>query len=257
MFPDWQRLFPAAAYRFQMGLRVGDARTFWSNQDSTGRVHAERQSWLDSAPALYRAQVLEGLPALAEARDWIQQWTSACEPDWVVLSDGLTDEPRVLGGEVVFPSSWSLPEKLGLPLSAVHGPVPGLETALGKSIQTFFSRLAPDASWERDNWGLSADAELNHHPARRLPALDASARLATTWLRLERQFLTRLPLTGCLLFGIRVSHHRLDELVDVPSVAASLTRFLETMSEEVARYKGLILARESLLGELRNNLFKR
>ena len=251
MSPDLQRLFPATDHRFQMGLRQGDERAFWSTQDASGKVVAERQTWLASDHALYRAEVAEGIPALDEARAWIRQWTDTCEPDWIVLSEGLSDEPRVLGGEVVFPSSWSLPEKLGLPLSAVHGPVPGLEASLGKSIQTFLSRIQPEAAWERDNWGLSADDELNHHPSRHVPALDSSARLDNTWLRLERQFLTRLPLSKALFFGIRVSHHRLDVLAADPEVAAGLTRSLETMPEEVARYKGLVQARETLLGELR------
>ncbi|MEN3943388.1 heme-dependent oxidative N-demethylase subunit alpha family protein [Prosthecobacter sp. SYSU 5D2] len=254
MSPDWQRLFPATDHRFQMGLRLGDARSFWSTQDATGKVYSERQSWLDLDSAHYRAEIPDGAPALAEARTWIRQWTATCEPDWIVLSDGLRDEPRVLGGEVVFPSSWSLPEKVGLPLSAVHGPVPGLEASLGKAIQTFLSRIQPEAAWERDNWGLSADAELNHHPSRNLPGLDASARLHTTWLRLERQFLTRLPLSKALLFGIRVSHHRLDELAADPEVAAGLTRALETMEKNIAHYKGLQHAREPLLRELRSHL---
>lgn len=234
-----------------MGLRVGDAHSFWSTQDASGKVYAERQSWLAGNPALYRAEVAKGTPALDEARTWIRQWTATCEPDWIVLSEGLRDEPRVLGGEVVFPSSWSLPEKLGLPLSAVHGPVPGLEASLGKAIQTFLSRIQPAAAWERDNWGLSADAELNHHPSHDLPGLTKEACLETTWLRLERQFLTRLPVSQALLFGIRVSHHRLDELAANPDLAAGLTRYLESMPEELARYKGLLQARESLVNELR------
>jgi hypothetical protein len=247
----WPRLFSATDHRFQMGLRMGDACSFWSTQDASGKMYAERQHWLDLNSALYRAEIPEGAPALAEARSWIRQWTATCEPDWVVLSEGLCEEPRVLGGEVVFPSSWSMPEKLGLPLSTVHGPVPGLEASLGKAIQTFLSRIQPEAAWERDNWGLSANPELNHHPSRALPGLTKEARLDTTWLRLEHQFLTRLPLSKALLFGIRVSHHRLDEWVADPDFATGLTRSLTTMTESIARYKGLLQARKSLVRELR------
>jgi len=250
MSPDWQRLFPAKDHRFQMGLRVGDARTFWTDQEGP-EVRQERQRWLRETPGLYTAELLEGREGMQEARAWIQQWTPACEADWVVLSEGVDEEPRVLGGEVVFPSSWSLPEKLGQPLSSVHGPVPGLGDELGKAIQVFLSRIQPASAWERENWGLAADAELNHHPALSRPRLDETARLHTTWIRLERQFLTRLSVTRGLLFGIRVSCHRLEEVAVLPGVADGLTRSLETMSEAVVEYKGLRLARESLLRELR------
>ncbi len=249
---DWQRLFPLTDHRFQMGLRAGDAPGFWSKQDDSGQVWRERQRWLQKEPALYAVELAEGGAAMEEARAWIRQWSSQAEPDWVVLSSGAARDPVVLGGEVVFPSSWSLPEKLGRPLSQVHGPVPGLEISLGKSIQVFLNRIEPNAAWERDNWGLSADADLNHHPVRQVPALDASARLDKTWLRLERQFLTRLPVTRGLLFGIRVSHHRLDEVAATPGAAAGLSRALKTMSEEVAGYKGLLMARGPLIEELRS-----
>lgn len=176
----------------------------------------------------------------------MRSWESEPEPDWVILSPDTESEPVVLAGEVVFPSMWSLPEKLGLPLSSVHAPVPGLQRAIGAGIQSFLARIDSGAEWERENWGLSAHQEMNNHPARCLPGLTAKARLDTTWVRLESQFFTRLPQTQCLLFGIRVTHHRLDELAALPGMAEGITRALRTMPDAVARYKGLALARDIL-----------
>jgi dimethylamine monooxygenase subunit A len=188
--------------------------------------------------------------AAAEALDWMQAFSAQPEPDWVLLSSGQGSEPAVLGGEVVFPSSWSLPEKAGLPLSAVHGPVPGLQAAIGAGIGTFLARLAAGACWQRENWGLSADAELNHHPALNRPRLQPGAGLEQTWLRLEHQFLTRLPRTGALLFGIRVTLHRLDHVAAQPAVAPRLARALRTLPAPMAEYKGLSAARPALLQAL-------
>lgn len=165
------------------------------------------------------------------------------EPDWVVLSPDAGRDFPIVGGVVVFPSSWALAEKLGRPLHEVHAPAPGLNAALGKSISTFLSRLQPGAAWERENWGLAADDALNHHPDVSHARLDGSARLHTTWLRLERQILLRLAGTGAILFGIRISNHRLDALAAIPGLAARLSRALMTMPEEIARYKGLTEAR--------------
>lgn len=249
---DWQRLFPEGEHRFQMLLRPGVTAAFWRPQDDTGQVLAERGRWLDEEAEDYVAGLTAGAAGIEEALEFMAaaagvggglqdplQAAREVEPDWVVLDGGVGLGYPVVGGAVVFGSSWSLPEKLGLPLAAVHGPVPGLQESVGASITRFLDRLAVGASWERLNWGLSANAELNHHPRRVLPGLTREATLETTWLRLERQFLTRLAVSGAILFGIRVSVHRLGELALVPGVASGLARSLATMTAEVAAYKGL------------------
>lgn len=252
MSPDWPRLFPLEDYRFPMGLRRGNVAAFWHPQDGSGQMVKERQRWLEKDRQHYVAELAEAAPILQEARAWVQKITTQCEPDWAVLSSGLEGDvdPVLLGGEVVFPSGWSLPAKLGQPLESVHGPVPGLQTALGKSISAFLRRVEVGSAWERENWGLGADAELNHHPSRLLPGLTARASLADTWIRLERQFLTRLPVSKTILFGIRVSHHRLEEVARLPGIAAGIIRALETMPDAVAEYKGLLEARVGLVQEL-------
>jgi dimethylamine monooxygenase subunit A len=263
---DWQRLFPQADHRFQMLLRPGDARDFWGRQDGTGRLLAERERWLAENGERYVAVRAGAEGALREALFFlgnaagvvggfaeVGQAARAVEADWVVLAGELGAGYPIVGGAVVFPSSWSLTEKLGRPLAEVHGPVPGLQAGLGASISTFLDRLVVGASWERLNWGLSGNEELNHHPARYLPGLTEEVRLERCWLRLERQFLTRLGGSGAVLFGIRVSVHRLDELVVVPGVAVGLVRALRSMTAEVAEYKGLTAARGvlcRLLGEV-------
>ena len=258
---DWLRLFPAADHRLQMNLRPGDARRYWAHSPEAETVLAERRRWLAEAPQRHLSVLLEGEAAVTEAVAYMlaqidQPLTSSdhaaatLEPDWIVLSGDASRSHPVVGGAVTFPSSWALEEKIGKPLHEVHAPVPGLQSSLGGQISTFLTRLAPSAAWERDNWGLSADPGLNHHPALHIRRLDASATLETTWLRLEQQFLTRLPATGAILFGIRVTNHRLDHLAALPGVAPRLSRALETMSAEVAAYKGLTSARKPLITQI-------
>jgi hypothetical protein len=250
MHPDWQRLFPDADYRLSMGLRPGDAARFWSTWDVSGRLVQERQRWLIESPECYEACLPEGAEARDEAQAWMRGFSAQPEPDWVLMSAGLEAEPTALAGEVVFPSVWSLPEKLGLPMSGVHEPVPGLQTQIGGGIHTFLSRLDAGAAWERENWGLAADDELNHHPSRALPKLTAAARPEGTWIRLEHQYLTRLSVSRCILFGIRVTCHRLDEVAALPGMSARIARALMTMPEPVVRYKGILVARDSLVAAL-------
>ncbi|MCE9611604.1 MAG: DUF3445 domain-containing protein [Chthoniobacter sp.] len=230
-----------------MSLRAGDAAAYWGVWDKAGAILAERKRWREASPELFVGCRPEGEAGRVEAVAWMRQWAPEPEADWVVLSADIETEPVAVAGEVIFPSAWSLPEKLGLPLSAVHAPVPALQQTIGASIQTFLARIACEAAWERENWGLSAHTELNFHPVRRLPRLTAEARLETTWVRLERQFLTRLPVTRCLLFGIRVSNHRLDEAAADPEIGRRIARALHTMPEAMADYKGVGAARSALI----------
>ncbi|MEZ5865467.1 MAG: DUF3445 domain-containing protein [Geminicoccaceae bacterium] len=46
---------------------------------------------------------------------------------------------RLVGAFVAFPSRWSLAEKIGRPMPAIHAPVPGLEAAIGGPVGLFSS----------------------------------------------------------------------------------------------------------------------
>jgi hypothetical protein len=255
---NWLRLFPDSDYRFQMGLRPGDAPAFFGGAQNED-ILALRRRLVEEARSEYLLEADD--PSVRETLDLLSHWTGrrpldlaaaagGCEADFVILTPDAAHRLCVTAGVVCFPSSWSLREKAGQPMSAVHGPVPGLNADMGQRIDTFLSRLAPGAVWERENWGLSADEALDHHPRHTAPSLTQSATLETSWLRLERQIFLRLS-GGGVLFGIHVSVHRLDALAGEPGVAPKLAQALETMTPAVADYKGLTVARAPLTNLLR------
>jgi dimethylamine monooxygenase subunit A len=168
------------------------------------------------------------------------------EPDFLLLQD---DEGVfvLLAGCVCFPSSWDLAEKIGKPIQFIHGVVPGLNAQLGRPVQSVLQNLTPETALLRHNWGFTRSPELNQHPERKLPRLDASVGLDEVWLRVEHQSLVRLPRTGGVLFGIRIAMHSLAEVKRDDVTAQRLANALRTMPEPVAAYKGLALAREKLL----------
>ena len=261
MSPDWLRIFPDTEHRLQMSLRPGDAQRFWQHSLEAEAVLAERRQWLAQHPERHFLSLPEGVDAMHEAASFImgslsrpactpEQVAGEVEPDWVLLSGDAERSHPVIGGAVIFPSHWALEDKIGKPLHAVHAPVPGLQSSIGAQISTFLTRLTPSAPRERDNWSLSADPSLNLHTALPHRHLDMHATLDQTWLRLERQFLARLPLTNAILFGIRVTNHRLDHLAARPGFAQRLARTLATMSDEFAHYKGLQTARAALVAAL-------
>jgi dimethylamine monooxygenase subunit A len=262
---DWTRLFPDADHRWTMGLRPTDsAASFFADADSTGAMRAERGRWLGTAPALYAVLRPDGVGALRDtvelarglgtvvdtaASPWDQLLSlgRAWEPDFVWMHPDAGGVLRLVGGVVCFPSVWSVHEKLGRRIDEIHGPVPTLNDTLGRQIGTFLTKLAPGSVWQRSNWGLSGDSDLNHHPARNWRRLVEGTPTDQIWLRLEHQLLLRLPGSGSVLFGIRLELIPLAEVLADSEAAARFAHNLRTMSEAVAAYKGILPVRPALL----------
>lgn len=68
-------------------------------------------------------------------------------------------EHRCIAFLNLHPSGFSPLSKLGLPLSAIHAPVPSYNK-IGPSMERFFSRLACNKLVKRINWGIQLHGEL-------------------------------------------------------------------------------------------------
>jgi hypothetical protein len=260
MSHDWSRLFSSTEFRWQMGLRGGDVRSFFAPTADHAEILTERGQLLDESPGDYAMLLDAGKNLLEETRTFavaagalnatadhsLESLGRSLEPDFVLLLPS-PNGPVVVGGVVCFPSSWALPGKVGLTLEQTHGPVPALNPQLGDRIRTALDRLAPGVAWERENWGLARDGNRNHHPHRPRKRLDETVEPNDLWLRVERQVLYRLPQTGGFLFGIRLEITPWSELVENKEAIAGLRRGLETMPDEIASYKGLWSARGRIL----------
>lgn len=249
-------------------MKRGDLRAFFAPTTEHDEIMTERQRWLSQSPHDYVAATAEAAPLINETariiapdvklsgdatRDLIAIG-GAVEPDIVLLKKGDDDLFRVVAGCVCFPSSWSLPEKVGLPLDQVHSVVPTLNASIGLPISRFLAKMQTGAAWERSNWGLSAVPDRNMHPTRNLPRLTQTLAAEKIWLRVEDQILSILPETGGLLFGIRIVRETLARIeMSQPEIIARLHRALGTMADEMARYKNLADVRAQLLELLRDS----
>lgn len=262
-------LFPDGDYRFQLRFERGEAGEFFAPTASHDKLIAERQQWLQTKPQTYAALLPPAEPLMEEVAELAAAWNRFAPPnpatslqkclalggfweaDYLLLKCDQDNQIRLYGGCLCFPSSWRLSDKTGQPIEFIHGPVPGLNQSIGQGIHKFLAALKPGAASLRHNWGLARSAELNHHPDRRLPRLDEKVQADEVWLRVEHQALVALPKSAGILFGIRVVNHSLTEVIADSTAAACLCRALETMPEEMARYKGLATARERILKMLR------
>jgi hypothetical protein len=100
-----------------------------------------------------------------------------------------------------FPASWTLSEKIGRPLGAIHGPVAEYTGDIAARVQRLFDALRPDRPLWRQNAMFYAAPDLFH------PRTEAEPRIAPAggrdYLRSERQALIRLPESAAVLFSIR------------------------------------------------------
>jgi hypothetical protein len=165
---------------------------------------------------------------------------------------------RLVAGYVAFPSSWSLAEKFGRRMEDIHAPVPefGEGTRNATLINRMFDNLKVEQPVFRFNWSINPDADL-HYPASKahgaLPE-DHALSLQTTFARVERQTLRKLPVSGDILFTIRIYTDPLAAvrtLPDAATVAATFADQLETLTLPQARYKGLAGKRTALVAQLR------
>lgn len=142
-----------------------------------------------------------------------------------------------------FPSRWQLAEKMGRPMAAIHGPVPGFGDKLAHPVDRFFEYLHVDRPVWRVNWSVNDDPALFQPIRRRGPDAgtpitpgNAGERLFT---RCERQTLRRLPSTGWILFTIKTYVDPLSCLADQPEAAAGLAAAVRDLPAGNRGYKNV------------------
>ncbi|MEP7454340.1 DUF3445 domain-containing protein [Phyllobacterium sp. SB3] len=156
-----------------------------------------------------------------------------------------------------FPSSWMLLEKFGRSMDDIHAPVPDFNAGTRNAglITRMFDNLRPDRSVYRMNWSLQPDGNLYHPLAsHQKGALYTNDDLATQcFIRVERQTLRKLPVSGDILFTIRIYLDPVNALKKHPqcrAVAEAFCRQLEALSPAQLNYKGIMTIRNRLIDTL-------
>jgi dimethylamine monooxygenase subunit A len=159
----------------------------------------------------------------------------------IIHSDG--EAPRFTAALLCFPSRWRLHEKLGRPLTMVHGPVPFYAHRLAAPVDRFMAKVKPGHIASRLNWSVLDDPAMYQPGGKWREATNAAVTPQnagdTLYLRVERQTLSRLPQSGAVLFGIRVHSYPLATAIAHPDGAARLAEAVRALPEETVRYKSL------------------
>ena len=162
----------------------------------------------------------------------------------LMQKDVNTEEFRLVGASLCFPTRWRLLEKMGKSLDVIHEPIPGYEEQLASTVNRYFERIKVDKPVWRLNWSMIDDPELfqpiGHGRTERNPDITPENAGEKLWLRIERQTLRRLPRTHDVLFTIRVHVRPLRELAAHPKHAAALAAAMRALPEPMRLYKSLL-----------------
>ena len=131
----------------------------------------------------------------------LEEAASLVSDDFCILEAERPGDWRLTAGVLCAPTYWTLPERIGLDLAGLHGPVPGGDPGLSARIARVFTGLKPDIVLERFNWTVQT-SEKRYTPDR--PGIVGKTS-EDLHLRVERQTIRKLSGTGALLFTIRIS----------------------------------------------------
>lgn len=113
------------------------------------------------------------------------------------------DEHVLTAALLCFPAAWTLAEKIGHPLTRIHGPVPVYDDGIARRVQRLFDGVQPGRPVWRANL-LRYDM-----PDLFQPYTEAQRRKVGTpdspYERSERQTVFRLPRTGAVVFAIHTT----------------------------------------------------
>lgn len=150
---------------------------------------------------------------------------------------------RLVAATLCFPSRWRLADKLGRPMAAIHGPVPGFNDRLARPVDRFFDRVEAGRLYMRLNWSVIDDPALFQPTGHGRTGLNAAITADNVgemaWLRVERQTFVRLPASGALVFGIRTIVDPLAAIAARPDLAAALRATLADMPDDMRGYKSM------------------
>jgi hypothetical protein len=234
--PDDRRIEITPDYESELDqkarLLAADPRYYFQELPGTRDAQREAVTLLeqDRPPRSPRPSTLAPLDAFGR-----------CVQEDLLLLDS---QLRLVAGQLCFANAWCLDEKLGLPLTAVHAPVPGYAEQLATPVERLLTRLKPERPVWRVNWGLRPTPQLDQTSRHSLwvERLKQGCTLDNCWLRIERQTLSLLERTGHILFTIHTYQERVSELP--PTQRELVAAVVRATPPDTLRYKGLAFLKD-------------
>ncbi|KAG0158393.1 Hsp70 family protein [Penicillium digitatum] len=142
----------------------------------------------------------------------------------------------------LFPTGWTVNQRIGWTISQLHGPVPLWHQQVGNSVSKFLARLTPESPMERSNYFVEVKGpnenltETLYRPGSLCEKELSSPLPSDILIRRERQTFRRLPRTGAIVFGVKTYLTPLDELP--MAELDNLAKEMKSWPDYVGEYKG-------------------
>lgn len=193
---------------------------------------ADRDGWVIEAGV---AQRPDGQHVRIDRNDPMRAIGRLVSEDFCILAKPREKAEYVLvGAALCFPAGWRLSDKIGRPLTDIHGPVPYYDDDLAKRVNRIFDGIKAEQILLRFNWSVPTNPDL-HAPPGAFTSHEKPVDETTHYLRVERQTLRRLPNTDAVAFGIRTTVSPLRGLK--PEEARRLLDELNKQDAEMTEYK--------------------
>jgi dimethylamine monooxygenase subunit A len=181
------------------------------------------------------------------------------EEDFMLLDEG-GGIPRITAAANAYSTSGRLAASVGHDMEWTHAPVPQLTQKLGAKINRVIRTVHTATPCERFNWQVTpmasvffphsdphaANAAAMHRVAAELRD-DPTRAGELLWIRVERQTLSRLPVSNAVAFSLHTYSDPLSSIrSDLESVRAILA-LLRNYTEERWRYSEMDIVRKPLL----------
>ena len=125
-----------------------------------------------------------------------------CAQEDICVMEKRGDQHVLTAAVLCFPASWTLAEKAGKPLSAIHRVVEEYDADLERRVQRLFDGVQVGRPLWRNNMLRYADADLHQPRHESDPQRHLSIQPDAPFLRAERQSILRLPQTRAVIFSI-------------------------------------------------------
>lgn len=152
--------------------------------------------------------------------------------------------------------------KPGADVATIHTPVPGFNPNIYKQVSNYFKALKGDNAFWRANWLVTPIEGISPFENEILEGEDAEARnrgenldeetlsshalfdlgtkpISELAVRSEYQTIFKLPVSGCLVFGVHSYIDPLESLVVTPRAAAMVGRTTANMDAKTLNYRGI------------------
>lgn len=240
--------------RFNVGLAPINLSR-WLMPDDQAHWLAPKNVLINTQAAAVFVEQLPSRPAQEEAASLIslecRQILRANEPPLLAAARLVSDDLVIMekvGGQwtntaccLCSPTFFSAHHAMGKTLAELHDPVPDGEFGLADRIGRVFSNLAAGTILERHNWTVQWSDARYTPDATALLEQAANARVCVgaenLFLRVERQTIRRLPITGAVLFTIRIRLTCLAELLAKSDHRAAFQQAWTDTPPTVRHYK--------------------